>query len=214
MLKSYSANVGSFGDTGIVEALQLIPGESVHVCFRYAADYDWYAQVDDVTVSADSCSGPAWADSDGDGISDEFDNCTSVPNPSQQDSDSDGIGNHCDADFNDDCVVNVIDLGVMKQNFFSAGDVETDLNGDGITNAIDLGLLKTGFFGTPGPSGVAASCAATFCEGGYIASSSGSVFSEGDASVIGFVGLETCPGTTTLGDGSDWDLIPGVCNCN
>ena len=43
--------------------------------------------------------GPAFlpiGDSDGDGVTDDLDNCPSVPNPSQQDSDGDGIGDGCD----------------------------------------------------------------------------------------------------------------------
>ncbi|MEL7451046.1 MAG: SBBP repeat-containing protein, partial [Pseudomonadota bacterium] len=53
-------NVGVFAGTGEVQNFQMTPGEVVHVCFRYAANHDWYAQVDDVTVSADNCSGPAY----------------------------------------------------------------------------------------------------------------------------------------------------------
>lgn len=37
-------------------------------------------------------------DSDGDGISDDVDNCPLVSNPSQTDSNSDGVGDACDAD--------------------------------------------------------------------------------------------------------------------
>ena len=36
------------------------------------------------------------ADSDGDGVPDDTDNCPSIPNPDQADSDGDGIGNACD----------------------------------------------------------------------------------------------------------------------
>ena len=43
--------------------------------------------------------GPAFlpqGDSDGDGVTDDLDNCPSVPNPSQEDGDGDGIGDTCD----------------------------------------------------------------------------------------------------------------------
>ena len=41
--------------------------------------------------------GTAWAaDTDGDGIADELDNCPAVANPTQRDTDGDGIGDRCD----------------------------------------------------------------------------------------------------------------------
>ncbi|MEO1576046.1 MAG: hypothetical protein AAFU65_13960, partial [Pseudomonadota bacterium] len=74
-----------------------------------------------------------------------------------RDTNGDGYGNACDADFNDDCVVNVIDLGIMRTVFFT-DDGDTDLNGDGVVNVLDLGLLRTQFFGAPGPSGTTSTC--------------------------------------------------------
>ena len=97
-------------------------------------------------------------DTDGDSIPDSADNCQLVANADQRDSDGDGYGNLCDADFNQDCIVNASDLGIMKINFFATGDLATDLDGDGVTNVTDLGLLKTLFFSTPGPSGSGGSC--------------------------------------------------------
>ncbi|MGE0857894.1 MAG: thrombospondin type 3 repeat-containing protein [Gammaproteobacteria bacterium] len=93
-------------------------------------------------------------DGDGDGITDDQDNCTAVANADQRDSDQDGYGNVCDADLNNDGVVNFLDLGVMKSKFFGT-DPHADLNGDGAVNFIDLGLMKSRFFQAPGPSGVA-----------------------------------------------------------
>jgi hypothetical protein len=92
------------------------------------------------------------ADGDDDGISDDVDNCLLVFNPDQTDSNGDGYGNACDADFNDDCVVNFQDLGIMRTVFFTA-DADADLNNDGIVNFIDLGTLRSVFFEAPGPSG-------------------------------------------------------------
>jgi hypothetical protein len=98
----------------------------------------------------DACT----TDSDGDGVVDGDDNCTLVPNADQRDTNGDGFGNICDADLNNDGIVNAVDLGLFKSVFFTT-DADADFNGDGVVNAIDLGVLKGGFFGPPGPSGVA-----------------------------------------------------------
>ncbi len=96
-------------------------------------------------------------DADGDGVSDVVDNCSEVANASQRDTDGDGFGSACDADFNQDCVVNAQDLGRMRASFFSS-DPDVDLNGDGLVNAIDLGAMKRGYFGAPGPEGASVLC--------------------------------------------------------
>ncbi|MEM9055866.1 MAG: hypothetical protein AAGD86_00225 [Pseudomonadota bacterium] len=93
-------------------------------------------------------------DGDGDLVPDVNDNCSEAANATQRDTDGDNFGNLCDADFNNDLVVNFIDLGAMKGAFFST-DEDTDLNGDGQVNFLDLGLMKAAFFGVPGPSGLA-----------------------------------------------------------
>ena len=99
----------------------------------------------------------AGTDSDGDGIADDVDNCTLAGNAEQLDGDADGFGNACDGDFNNDCAVNVVDLGILRTLFFSP-DAEADLNGDGVVNIVDLGILRTLFFSPPGPSGVPNVC--------------------------------------------------------
>jgi hypothetical protein len=97
-------------------------------------------------------------DADGDGVPYGSDNCVSVFNPDQRDTNADGFGNACDPDFNQDNVVNAVDLGHLKSLFFQA-DADADLNGDGVVNAVDLGTLKSRFFKPPGPSGL--TCAGT-----------------------------------------------------
>jgi hypothetical protein len=54
----------------------------------------------------------------------------------------------------------------------------------------------------------------THCEGTYDCFSDGTIFKIGTRSRIGFWEVETCPGSTTLGDGSQWRLIPGTCKCD
>ena len=100
-------------------------------------------------------------DTDGDGIADTRDNCVFVPNASQCDGDGDGYGNGCDADFNNDCVVNGVDLALFRLNYFSTNPIY-DLNCDGIVNTpanrVDLGQLRNLFFSRPGPSGLTNAC--------------------------------------------------------
>ena len=104
------------------------------------------------------------ADSDQDGVPDEFDNCTNVLNAPQRDTDGDNYGNACDADFNNDCVVNAVDLGLLRVAFFSTDgepnwNPNADINGDGVVNVVDLGTLRSVFFQAPGPSGTTDECA-------------------------------------------------------
>lgn len=92
-------------------------------------------------------------DFDGDGLKNFLDNCIFEANPDQIDSNGDGYGNRCDADLNNDGVINVIDLGLLRTRFFTA-DADADFNGDGVVNVVDLGVLRAAFFGMPGPSGL------------------------------------------------------------
>ena len=90
-------------------------------------------------------------DADIDGVLDINDNCALVPNPTQCDGDMDGYGNHCDADFNNDLIVNNLDTGPFKAGFGTTDPV-TDLNCDGITNNLDVGFFRALFGNPPGPS--------------------------------------------------------------
>ncbi len=96
-------------------------------------------------------------DSDGDGVNDDTDNCTLVANASQLDSNGDGIGNACDADTNNDCIVNFLDFAPFPPAIFSQpGDAnwnpDVDFNGDGVVNFLDQPLFPQTLFGPPGPS--------------------------------------------------------------
>ena len=100
------------------------------------------------------------ADADGDGVEDTADNCVMVSNPDQRDTDGDGLGNVCDADLNQDCLVQVEDLGLLRLVFFT-DDANADFNGDGTVNVVDLGILRTEFFKNytvDNPSGIVNLC--------------------------------------------------------
>lgn len=128
-----------------------------------AGAFAWVGSVAPGYARQQPAPNPFQPDTDGDAVPDVADNCTLVANgaqdsatagPSQYDTDGDGFGNRCDADLNNDCVVNVVDLGALRTQFFSTGMLDEDFNGDGVVNAIDLGLLRLQFFAPPGPSGV------------------------------------------------------------
>ena len=71
--------------------------------------------------------------------------------------DRDGYGNVCDADLNNDFVVDFADLPMFQPSFFAMdGDPnfnpDADLTGDGVVDFAELPLIQQAFFGAPGPS--------------------------------------------------------------
>ncbi len=90
-------------------------------------------------------------DDDEDGVADSEDNCLGLANGAQTDSDEDGYGNACDADLNNDGIVNTLDLGAFRK-VFGSSDADADFNNDGIVNTLDLGRMRNLFGKAPGPS--------------------------------------------------------------
>jgi cytochrome c551/c552 len=111
---------------------------------------------------------PAPSDGDADGAADSIDNCVSVSNgplapgpaTSQVDTDGDGYGNMCDADFNDNGIVDSNDASRLFGTFgMQSGvdigyDPEIDLNSNGVIDSNDASALFGRFGQPPGPSGI------------------------------------------------------------
>jgi hypothetical protein len=88
-------------------------------------------------------------DVDGDGVTDDRDNCAAVPNPSQSDLDLDGVGDECDncpvvanADQNvEACLVQDFDGDGVSDAEDNCPDVanssQTDADADGVGDACD-----------------------------------------------------------------------------
>jgi hypothetical protein len=104
-------------------------------------------------------------DSDNDGIPDSSDNCTLVANGTlipdaggnvQLDTDGDGYGNICDADLNNDDIVNLSDYSLFLSVFGTTpttpAQENADFNGDGQVNLFDYSIFRSYFGQPPGPS--------------------------------------------------------------
>ncbi len=110
-----------------------------------------YALDDGIRVSFATVTVDVIRDADGDGVADELDDCVYVSNPNQRDADGDGIGSVCDADLDNDGIVNFKDLAAFRQRFGSA-DANADFDGNGIVNFEDLERLRRLFLEPPGAS--------------------------------------------------------------
>jgi hypothetical protein len=104
---------------------------------------------------------PAFAgtapDSDSDGVSDNVDNCSDVPNTAQDDTDLDACGNFCDADYAGDGLVDFGDFGAILLAFDGTDEQKCHAGHATIPGCIvdfgDFGFVLLNFDGVPGPSG-------------------------------------------------------------
>jgi len=104
-------------------------------------------------IGSDEVGAPV-SDLDTDGVLDALDNCTLVKNTDQRDTNGDGYGNLCDADFNNNGVVDSNDGAMLKAAFGSSDFPDRDLNGNGVVDSNDGARLKARFGLPPGPSGL------------------------------------------------------------
>jgi len=98
-------------------------------------------------------------DTDKDGIYDDVDNCTKVPNANQCDSDHDRYGNACDADFNNNGFVNEKDISLITKNLFKRSHAPEyspyDMNcSGGRVDFEDYIMALVRYGKQPGPSGL------------------------------------------------------------
>ena len=84
------------------------------------------------SVTLDICGLRFPNDFDGDGITNDVDNCVLVVNPDQADNDGDGIGDDCDDDDDNDGVLDVND-----NCQFTANADQADNDGDGLGDECD-----------------------------------------------------------------------------
>ena len=85
------------------------------------------------------------ADSDGDGIPYEVDNCLEVANPLQIDTNQDGYGNACDPDLNNDGTTGGTDFSLFLLAYNSAPgspgfSLDADFTGDGLVDDADFAV--------------------------------------------------------------------------
>jgi len=98
-----------------------------------------------------------FGDVDGDAIANDLDNCRLESNPGQIDSNRDGYGNACDADYNDDGFVGLVDFLRLRKGFGATTDSPSwdpavDSNADGVIGSWDFARLRASFGALPGPS--------------------------------------------------------------
>jgi len=118
---------------------------------------------------------PGGADTDGDGVENAFDNCTTRSNAGQVDTDHDGCGQFCDFDWNNDGVVKAGEVTKAASQFGSAAcatppgppynNCVCDFNQDGVCKAGEVTSIAASFGQKPGPSGITnAGCKPSLCQ--------------------------------------------------
>lgn len=163
-------SVGKFPDVGLDLKTETMAGGTVTLTFDALISGPVGGSIlNEATMTSANGTEKAFAyttinntgipDTDGDGVYDDMDNCTKIPNPNQCDSDGDGYGNVCDADFNNNGFVNSKDLELITKNLFTKSKSpqfsKYDMNCSGGRVDLEDYFLALVKYGTqPGPSGL------------------------------------------------------------
>ncbi len=152
--QNMSLGTASAAGNGVLDTLVVVPaGISSGVMISFEALGAGSGGAGRLLVGLARVEPSVTVDTDGDGIPDICDNCSARPNADQRDTDLDGYGNVCDADFDNNGIVNTLDLAKLKASFGQRGDDKAvDLDGNYIVNTQDLAIFKSLFGKPPGPA--------------------------------------------------------------
>lgn len=145
------------GSTLILGGLDLYAFDGVECV--YINDLFPGAGDDPNVIAYDEGSILLYGDLDEDEVWDPDDNCLVVANADQEDPDGDGYGLACDADYNQDAVVDEVDFEIFKASYLSReGDDRyseaIDHDGSGRIHLRDFIAFKALQRAGPGPSGL------------------------------------------------------------
>jgi hypothetical protein len=93
---------------------------------------------------------------DGDGVADEIDNCSEVPNSDQDDTDGDDCGNLCDADYDQSGSTAIADFNLFRSAFLTPSPLFKHVEPvvDSNVSVADFNFFRLAFLASPpGPSG-------------------------------------------------------------
>ncbi|WP_171017244.1 PA14 domain-containing protein [Maribacter sp. ACAM166] len=112
-----------------------------------SSDSDWD---NSNTVFIDDVNFTIISDTDGDGINDITDNCSSTSNPSQLNTDGDGVGDVCDSDDDNDGILDTVEDGscTATTNALSYEFYDLVPSGSTVDNIPTTGALSTGVINT------------------------------------------------------------------
>lgn len=123
------------GDLIVIDGYTIAPAGAFMPATLAVGDYvivtGWLLPDGD-TIQVTSLVVAEGADSDGDGVPDDLDNCPAVYNPDQIDTDLDGLGDLCDSDDDNDGVPDESD-----NCFLTPNPDQADSDGDGIGDACE-----------------------------------------------------------------------------